>query len=166
VTKDKGLLVVLSSPSGGGKTTIIHHILQQGHSDYTYSISMTTRPKRQGEKNGVDYLFVNEEEFNRHIKKGSLLEYERVHDWFYGTPKRPIEEWIREGWVVFLDLDVYGALQVKNLYKSQCLLVFLKPPSLEELRTRLKNRSTETREQIERRLKRVPREMELAEKFD
>jgi guanylate kinase len=166
MNKVNGLLVVLSSPSGGGKTTVIRQIIANGPADYLYSISMTTRPKRTGEIDGKDYWFVTPEEFEKYIKRGELIEYEQVHDWFYGSPKAPIENWIRQGKVVLLDLDVYGALDLKQQFGNKALLIFLAPPSENELYERLVHRSTETKQQINRRLERLPEEMEKAQEFD
>ncbi len=157
---------MLSSPSGGGKTTVIKKLMQEDTSDYIYSISMTTRPKRQGEKNGKDYWFVTQHEFEQQQRAGNLLEAENVHDWWYGTPKAPIQQWVKEGYIVLLDLDVYGALTVKQQFGDKALVIFLKPPNEQDLITRLKNRSTETSEQMERRLQRVPKEMQKADEFD
>lgn len=165
MNKDKGLLVVLSSPSGGGKTTVINK-LKSEECDFQYSISMTTRPPRNGEQNGRDYWFVNEKEFQRKIKNDALIEFEKVHDWYYGTPRQPIIEWLEQGQVVLLDLDVFGALQLKNQFDSETLLIFIKPPNEQVLLKRLKNRSTESSAQISKRLERVPKEMDKAEEFD
>jgi guanylate kinase len=166
VNKANGLLVVLSSPSGGGKTTVIKQIIADGPPDYLYSISMTTRPMRKGEIAGKDYWFVTPVEFQNHVERGELIEHERVHDWYYGTPKTPIVDWIRQGKVVFLDLDVYGALELKQQFGDKALLIFLAPPSEGELLDRLVHRSTETKQQIARRLERLPEEMKKAQEFD
>ncbi len=164
--QNNGLLVVLSSPSGGGKTTIIRKIIQSGPPDYVYSISMTSRPKRNGETDGHDYFFVDEQTFEQHIKNNDLLEYERVHGWHYGTPKLPVEKWIKEGKAVFMDIDVFGAKHIKQEFKEKALLIFLKPPDENVLIERLKKRSTEDDEQIKKRLQRLPEEMACADDFD
>jgi len=166
MNKAKGLLVVLSSPSGGGKTTVIKKIKSENCSDYIYSVSMTTRRPRNGEVNGKDYWFVTPEEFDEKIKCGELIEYEQVHDWYYGTPKAPIRGWLKEGKVVLLDLDVFGALHLKEQLDQNVLLIFLSPPNQEALLERLKNRSTESKAQIDKRLQRVPVEMSKADQFD
>ena len=129
VNKENGLLVVLSSPSGGGKTTVIKKILQDNHPDYCYSISMTTRPKRAGEEDGRDYWFVSPDEFQQKIKDDEFIEYEQVHDWYYGTPKSSITAWVNAGRIVLLDVDVFGALRLKKYFSEKALLIFLKPPS-------------------------------------
>lgn len=162
---EKGLLVVLSSPSGGGKTTVIKKILNLHPKEYVYSISMTTRPKRAGETDGIDYFFVSRQEFEQHIRNGHLLEYENVHGQYYGTPLKPLNEWIEQNFVVLLDIDVYGAQKIKERY-NRSLLVFIKPPDVNVLIERLKKRSTESDKQIEKRLDRLPEEMAYAEKFD
>ncbi|MBN1560966.1 guanylate kinase [candidate division KSB1 bacterium] len=166
MSKDKGLLVVLSSPSGGGKTTVIKRIMEENNENYVYSISMTTRPIRDGEVHGVDYLFVSHDEFMEMIRQNLFIEYERVHDWYYGTPRGPIDKWIDDGVTVFLDLDVLGALRLKRQFEDNVLLIFLKPPSEKVLLQRLHRRSTETPSQIGKRLERVAAEMARAAEFD
>ncbi|MBN1480511.1 guanylate kinase [candidate division KSB1 bacterium] len=163
---DKGLLVVLASPSGGGKTTLIQNILKSADADYVYSISMTTRPPRNGEIDGKDYWFVSQDEFMNKVKNNEFIEYEQVHDWFYGTPRQPIQQWLNDGKIVLLDLDVHGALHLKRRYAQKSLLIFLQPPNKQALLQRLKKRSTETSEQIARRLERLPEEIKQADQFD
>ncbi len=165
-TKPTGLVVVLSAPSGGGKTTVIQHLLEQGDPRYRYSISMTTRPMRRGDVEGEDYFFVDEERFRAAIEAGDLVEYEQVHGYLYGTPKRLLQQWVQEGYVVLLDLDVFGALALKKLFAEKCLTIFLKPPDLDTLVKRLQQRKTESPQQIQRRLQRLPQEMAEAEHFD
>ena len=160
--KENGLLVVLSSPSGGGKTTVIKKVIHL-NPDYLYSISMTTRSMRTGEENGRDYWFVSEEEFAESIKAGNFVEYEKVHGCYYGTPITKISEWVDQQKIVFLDLDVYGALRLKEKFENRALLIFLKPPDEKSLVNRLVNRSTETQQQIEKRLTRMPEEIKMAE---
>lgn len=156
----------MSSPSGGGKTTVIKKMVEEKNNDYAYSISMTTRPIREGEIDGRDYLFVGHAEFEDMIEAGRFIEYERVHDWYYGTPKASILQWLGQGKTVLLDLDVMGALRLKKKFGKKALLIFLKPPSEEILRRRLEERSTETPRQIARRLERVAAEMAKADEFD
>ncbi len=165
-TKPTGLVVVLSAPSGGGKTTVIQHLLKQGDPRYRYSISMTTRPMRRGDVDGRDYFFVDEQHFRAAIAAGDLVEYEQVHGYLYGTPKRLLQQWVQEGYVVLLDLDVFGALALKKLFAEKCLTIFLKPPDLDTLVKRLQQRKTESPQQIQRRLQRLPQEMAEAEHFD
>lgn len=163
----KGLLVVISSPSGGGKSTVIKRILAENQEKpYVYSISMTTRPKRKGEVDGRDYIFVDESAFKEKISSGELVEYENVHGYLYGTPKTPIQNWINQGKIVFLDIDVFGALSLRNSFPEHSLLIFLKPPDLAVLRKRLLGRATEDQSEIQKRLQRVPVEMSEMNKFD
>ncbi len=166
MNKVNGLLVVLSSPSGGGKTTVIKAIKEGNPDDYAYSVSMTTRPPRAGEVDGRDYCFISHDEFLQKIKNSDLIEYEQVHDWFYGTPKGPIQEWFESGKIVLLDLDVLGALCLKEKLGDDVLLIFLRPPHENTLIERLKQRSTESETQIKRRLERAHLEMSKADDFD
>jgi len=160
------LLVVLSSPSGGGKTSVIRRLLESGDPRYQHSVSATTRPRRPGEINGVDYRFVDSREFQELIDRDGLVEHEQVHDWWYGTPKEPLQRWLAEGRIVLLDLDVKGAGSIRRHFPDQSLLIFVLPPSLAALRQRLMKRGTETEEQIDRRLQRTVMEMEWSRAFD
>jgi guanylate kinase len=162
----KGLLVVLSAPSGGGKSTVIRRILAKGTPGFRYSVSMTTRPKRPGETEGKDYFYVSDDEFQTARVQDQLVEYEQVHGFWYGTPKKKLQEWVEQGLVIFLDLDVHGALAIKKHFPAESLIIFLKPPDVATLVQRLSQRRTETEQQIETRLQRIPEEMELADKFD
>ena len=158
--------MAVSSPSGGGKTTVIERLLEDRSLPFVYSISMTTRPKRPGEIDGRNYWFVDSETFRKKIEDGELVEYQNVHGYMYGTPKRPIETWIDEGKIVLLDIDVYGAQNLRKHFPHNSLLIFLKPPDLEALRQRLKGRATESPQQIQKRLERVPKEMAMMDRFD
>jgi guanylate kinase len=162
----KGLLVILSSPSGGGKTSVIHRIIEKCDGNFVYSISATTRQPRPGEKNGKDYFFLTQQEFEDHIKKDLLLEWEQVHGYWYGTPKYYVEQAIAAGKFVLLDIDVNGALQIAQKFPHNTLTIFVAPPSLDELIQRLRNRKTESDNEIDRRLKRIPLEMEQSKRFD
>lgn len=162
----KGFLVAISSPSGGGKSTVIKELLKKGNLPYTYSISITTRSPRPGECDGKDYWFVTKDEFKRLIDEGEFIEYEEVHDNLYGTPKSPIKNWINEKKIVLLDVDVYGALNLKKDFPKDSLLIFLKAPNKQELIKRLSGRKTESKEQIARRLERVEQELAEENKFD
>jgi guanylate kinase len=162
----KGLLVVISSPSGGGKSTIIRKILSEGDPRYRYSISATTRAKRPNEQDGIDYWFVDESGFEEMIRKDELVEFERVHGHLYGTPVKPIEKWLQEGRIVFFDIDVMGAFAVERRFPQQTLMIFIAPPDLETLKQRLVGRGTEASEAVRIRLQRVPMEMEMAKRFE
>ncbi len=157
-------LVALSAPSGAGKSTICHQLIER-NPEFRLSISATTRPPRKNEIDGVHYYFLSPEAFEAKIKSGDFLEYEKVHDNFYGTLKSTVETFLCEGYTVLFDIDVNGALKIKSHY-PESLLIFIKPPSMEELVRRLKNRKTEDRATIERRLQRLPLEYSKAELFD
>jgi len=158
--------VVISAPSGGGKTTIIHRVLQRGDPRFCYSVSVTTRPRRPGEKDGVDYIFLSPEMFMKEVEADNLVEWARVHGYFYGTPRKLLDRWLEEGRIVLLDLDVQGGLAVKEQYPDNSLLIFVRPPSIEQLEERLRARKTEAEEEIRKRLSRVPAELEIAKQYD
>lgn len=160
----KAHLFVISSPSGGGKSTIIKRILEI-RPNLKYSISATTRPRRTGEIDGRSYQFLNHDDFRKMIENGEFIEYEKVHDDYYGTPKSAIEKTLADGKNIVLDLDVKGALHLKDIYPNTAL-IFLLPPSIEVLRNRLLNRRREHPEEIELRLKRMEIEMEASTQFD
>ncbi|RMF66457.1 MAG: guanylate kinase [Calditrichaeota bacterium] len=162
----RGLLVVISAPSGGGKTTVIQRVMESMDGRFQYSVSATTRPRRGNEKDGRDYYFLSLDEFEQKKKRGEFAEWAEVHGHFYGTPKAPLETWLEQGKVVLLDLDVDGGLQIKEHYGHEALLIFIKPPSVESLRTRLRERNTETEAQITKRLERYPKELKKSEHYD
>lgn len=160
----KGRLFVISGPSGVGKGTITTEVLKRIPS-LKKAVTYTTRTPRPGEVAGKDYHFVNRDEFERLKCQGEFLEWAEVYGNFYGSPKREVERLLSEGFDVVLVLDVQGALSVKAQYPDS-VLVFLKPPSLEELRRRLEERGTEPPEVIERRMLKASWEMQQAGKFD
>lgn len=160
----KGKLVVLSAPSGGGKSTICRKLLER-NPDFRLSVSATTRPPRHTEREGVDYYFLPEDVFWQKVKAEEFLEYEEVHGNYYGTLKSTVTRFLEEGKTVLFDIDVNGALKIKKTYPD-ALLIFITPPSLEELIQRLKHRKTENPAAIERRLKRLPEEYAKANYFD
>ncbi|MCH8020709.1 guanylate kinase [candidate division KSB1 bacterium] len=162
----KGLLVVISAPSGGGKTTVIRRVLASGNGNFKYSISATTRRIRAGEVDGQDYHFLSLEGFKDKKEQGEFVEWAEVHGNYYATPRKPIEKWLNEGKTVFLDLDVNGGLEVKKDFNDSALLIFIKPPSVESLVQRLRGRKTETQHEIDKRLKRVPEEMHKSQRYD
>jgi len=160
----KPKLVVLSAPSGAGKTTICH-ILAQRNPDFKISVSATTRPPRPNEKDGVDYYFLNENEFLKRVEQNDFLEYEKVHGYYYGTLKSKVKELLNNNFTVLFDIDVNGALSIKRHFPD-AILIFIRPPSLEELRRRLKKRAAENEAEIEKRLKRLPEEYAKSVFFD
>lgn len=163
-SSEKGFLFVVSSPSGGGKSTILGEILKQDL-NLSYSISYTTRKQRDYEENGKHYFFVSESEFEKMISQNEFLEWEKVHGNFYGTSRSKIEAQLQQGKNIVLDLDVLGALKLKE-QNPRTILIFITVPSLEILEERLKNRKSETEETIKIRLERATKEMAFAEKYD
>jgi len=162
----KGLLVILSSPSGGGKTSVIQKLLKAQDHHFRYSVSATTRKPRAGEVDGIDYFFLTEEQFKVEIDHNEFIEWERVHNYYYGTPRHQIEEWLRDKETVLLDIDVQGGLRIKLEYPDNCVTIFIAPPSIDELIKRLQNRKTDSQGEIETRLQRVPLEMEKGKHYD
>ncbi len=163
-TKKRGKIFVISSPSGGGKTTICK-CLRESRFDVKYSISATTRQQRPGEKNGRDYIFLTEEQFKRQLEKKAFLEWEENFGDFYGTPKGYVKRVRAKGKDVILTIDVKGAMQVRKAVKD-AVLIFIVPPSLKLLKERLKNRKTETRNMRERRLEAAKRELSYVKRYD
>jgi guanylate kinase len=159
-----GQLVVISGPSGAGKSTICKILVSQ-NSDFSLSVSATTRSARKNEQEGVDYFFLSEKEFIEHIEKEDFIEYEMVHGHYYGTLSHQIEGIIGSSNTVLLDIDVNGALKLKKNF-PQAILIFIQPPSLRELKRRLRGRKSDTEEQIKNRLARLPDELEKAKYFD
>lgn len=159
----KGLLVIISGPSGAGKGTVVSELIK--NKSYTLSTSITTRQAREGEIDGVHYFFRNTEEFKKMIEKNELLEYAEFCGNYYGTPMFYVEEQLEQGKNVILEIEVQGALQVKERYK-EAILIFLTPPNIIELRRRLENRATETLEKINMRMKRAKEEIRLIDKYD
>lgn len=156
--------LVLSAPSGGGKTTIAKMLVKK-YADMSISISATTRPMRPREEDGKDYFFLSEETFNENIRNNNFVEYEEVHGDFYGTLKDRVTDLVEQGKTVIFDIDVKGALSIKKKY-PEALLLFIKPPSLSELKTRLKKRKSESDDSINKRLGRIEFEYEQAKFFD
>ena len=159
-----GKLIVISAPSGSGKTTIAQEILNR-NSDLKFSVSATTRSKRVGEDEGKDYFFLTEEDFKRELEAGNFVEWEELYGDFYGTLKSQVDCALSGGQSMLFDVDVKGGLSIKRQYPD-ALLIFIRPPSLEALRARLMNRKTENPVTLQRRLDRVSMEMELGKKFD
>ena len=162
---DRGLLVVISGPSGVGKGTVRKELFNMPEQNFVYSVSMTTRPKRPGEVDGKDYIFVTREEFEQKIKENKFLEYAEFIGNYYGTPKDEVNKQLEIGKEVILEIDVNGASQVRSQMKD-AVFIFLVPPSREALYNRLKQRGTESDEIINRRVEKANREFKLAYKYD
>jgi guanylate kinase len=158
--------IIVSAPSGAGKTTIVKHLLK-AFPNLAFSVSACSRPKREGEVNGVDYYFVSVDEFTEMIKNEGLLEWEQVYPGsYYGTPKSEITKIWSEGKAVIFDVDVKGGMNLKKYFGEKALSVFIKPPSLKVLKERLENRKTEGLESLHTRLSKATFELGFAEQFD
>ena len=162
---ERGLLIVFSGPSGVGKGTVRQEIFSTPDHQFEYSVSMTTRPKRPGEVDGVDYFFRTREEFKELIKKGQMLEYAEYVGNYYGTPLTYVNETLDKGIDVFLEIEVQGALQVKKKVPDG-VFIFLTPPDLDELKDRLVGRGTDSEEVIRQRIERAKEEIALMREYD
>ena len=163
----KGKLIVFSAPSGSGKTTIVRHLLGKEDLNLEFSISAATREARGEEVNGKDYYFMSLEEFKTHIKNEDFVEWEEVYrDNFYGTLKSEVERIWAKGKNVIFDIDVAGGLRIKKKFPTETLAVFVKPPSIDELKIRLKKRSTESDDKINMRIAKASVELATAPQFD
>lgn len=164
---ENGKLIVFSAPSGSGKTTIVRYLLSKEELNLDFSISATSREPRGHEKDGEDYYFMSLKEFKTHIKNDDFLEWEEVYrDNFYGTLKKEVERIWKKGKHVVFDIDVVGGLDIKRIYPERTLAVFVKPPSIEELKIRLKKRQTETEDRINMRVAKASIELATAPQFD
>ncbi len=161
----RGKLIVISAPSGSGKTTIARAIMQK-YPGMLFSVSATTRPPRTGELDSKDYFFLSKEEFQRRVQQGDLVEWEEIYGNYYGTLKSEVDRALRQGTIMLFDVDVKGALSIKKTYPNDSILIFIKPPNFEALQQRLLNRKTEDAMTIRRRLDRVPMELEKGGQFD
>lgn len=162
-----GKLIVFSAPSGSGKTTIVRHLLAQESLHLEFSVSATSRAPRGDEKDGEDYYFMGLEQFKKHMKNDDFLEWEEVYrDNFYGTLRSEVDRIWAMGKNVIFDIDVVGGLRIKRKYPDRTLAVFVKPPNVEELKIRLKNRKTESAEKIDMRIAKASIEMATAPQFD
>jgi len=161
-----GKLIIVTAPSGAGKTTIVHHLLKT-FKQLAFSVSATNRPKRSNEVNGKDYYFLDTETFKAKINAHEFVEYEEVYEnRFYGTLVEEVEKLWSENKCIVFDVDVKGALTLKNKFKEQALAIFIEPPSKEVLYTRLKNRNTETEQTLAQRIVKAEEELKFASAFD
>ena len=160
----RGNLIILSGPSGVGKGTVLSALMKE-YDDIHYSVSATTRKPRVGEEEGNDYYFMSEEKFESLVEKNEFLEWAQVHNNYYGTPKKYVEKNLEQGEDVILEIDIQGAQQIKEKYPHG-VFIFLLPPSLEELKSRIHRRGTETEKAIQTRMKNAEKEMDKVEDYD
>ncbi len=160
----KGILTVISGFSGAGKGTLVKALLQK-YDNYALSVSMTTRKPREGERDGVEYFFTDRERFEETIRQGGLIEYAQYCDNYYGTPREYVEQQMQAGNNVILEIEIQGALKIKEQF-PESLLIFVTPPSGEELKRRLVSRGTESDDVIAKRLARAAEESEGMESYD
>lgn len=159
-------LIILSAPSGSGKTTLCR-ALQRRDESIRFSVSCTSRKKRKGEINGVDYTFLTDQEFKKRIENGEFAEWEQIHgNYYYGTLKAILEAAIQHQELLLLELDVKGAMSIKNIYSEKTLSIFVEPPSMDDLYTRLVKRGTDSEKRIAKRLERLTAELEYKSNFD
>ena len=161
---EHGEIIVVAAPSGTGKTTIVKRVLSK-FPEIIFSISATTRKKRENETDGVEYFFISEEEFEQKIKKNEFAEWERFYDYYYGTLKSFVDKNIKANKPILLELDVNGALSIKKNYPN-AHLIYIVPPSKEELIKRLTARNTESQVDLKKRIERAKMELSLKDKFD
>ncbi|ATQ69509.1 MULTISPECIES: guanylate kinase [Methylosinus] len=162
----RGIVLILSSPSGAGKTTLTRMLLQSRELDLTLSISVTTRARRSSEVDGIHYSFISQKRFEAMRESGELLEWAEVHGNFYGTPRAPVEEILNEGRDALFDIDYQGTQQVREKMGADTVTVFILPPSMKELRARLERRAEDSRETIERRLDNARNEIQRWKAYD
>jgi len=162
----KGRLVIISAPSGAGKTTIVNHLLEKGL-ELEFSISATTRPPRGNEENGKEYWFISADEFKARINNCEFAEWEEVYKGYrYGTLKKEIDRIRNKGMNVIFDVDVRGGINLKNLYGTEAISIFIMPPSVADLEKRLLARATDDRERIKTRIEKAKEEIKLSDRFD
>lgn len=160
-------LVVFTAPSGAGKTTIAKHLLKTYEKQLSFSISATTRKKRKDEVDGRDYYFLSEEEFMKRVDNGEFIEWEEVYEGrYYGTLKEEVDRIVESGKKVVFDVDIIGAQDIKEKYDERCLVIFVKPPSFRELVSRLTSRGSETPQSLEKRIRRIKKELLFENTFD
>ncbi len=159
-------IIIFSAPSGSGKSSIIHYLLEKNN-QLEFSISATSRKPRGEERNGIDYYFLSPEEFKEKINRDEFVEYEEVYtDTFYGTLKKEIDRIHANGKCVVFDVDVLGGINLKKIFGNKAISIFVMPPSIDELRNRLVKRNTDALETIEKRVERATYEMQFASGFD
>ena len=162
----EGKVIIVSAPSGAGKTSIVRHLLD-AVPELQFSVSATTRHKRDYEEDGKDYYFITPDQFKERLANDEFLEWQEVYkDQFYGSLKSEVERIWENGGTVIFDVDVLGGLNIKKFYGDKALAVFIEPPTLEELCNRLKNRGTETKESLKKRLDKAEYEISFADQFD
>ena len=161
---EKGVLIIVSAPSGCGKSTILHRLMEK-REKLCFSVSATTRAPRTGEVDGVDYFFITREKFEEMVENGEFLEHAEYVGNCYGTPKAAVDDKLNEGYDVYLDIEVQGAMQIKA-QRPETLMIFVMPPSLEELERRLITRGTDSMDVIRGRLQQAQEEFKLREQFD
>jgi guanylate kinase len=159
-------LIVLSAPSGAGKTTIAREILSRHPGDIMFSVSATTRAMRAAERDAIDYYFLTREKFEELIEQKALIEYEQIFGNYYGTPKSEVERAQQMGKKLLFDIDVKGGLSIRRSFPKESLLIFIAPPSMEILENRLRSRQSESEETVHRRLDRATMEMSMAAQYD
>jgi guanylate kinase len=162
---NRGKVIIIVAPSGAGRTTLAKRLLKE-YPNIKFSVSATTRPPREGEKNGEDYYFLTGEEFKRKVKKGHFLEWETYNGNRYGTLQSEVDKLVESGYIPLLDIEVKGALNVQKIYGSDAISIFIEPPSLEVLKDRLLNRGSETDSSLKQRLERAKMEIGYAGNFD
>ncbi|MDE6211239.1 MAG: guanylate kinase [Clostridia bacterium] len=160
----KGLLIVVSGPSGAGKGTVLAHTTEK-YSNLKYSVSVTTRAPRDGEADGVNYFFKSVEQFRKMVAGGEFLEHKEVHNNYYGTPLAHVQKNLSDGYDVVLEIDTEGALDVKNIYPD-CVMIFITPEKFSTIEKRLRGRSTESEEQIQIRIQNAYKELKQAVYYD
>ena len=162
--KKKGMIIIVSAPSGAGKTSICDALIESDK-NIVYSVSTTTREPRKGEKNGKEYYFVNDSDFKKMVKKKMFVEWAKVHDHFYGTSKKVLDQTINKGKDILLDIDVQGAVKIKKQYKN-ALMIFITTPTLKVLKERLIKRNKDSLEVIKMRVENAKRELTYLPKYD
>ena len=165
-TDHRGIVLILSSPSGAGKTTLTRMLLQDRSLDLSLSISVTTRPRRSSEVDGIHYRFITQRHFESLRDNGELLEWAQVHGNYYGTPRAPVEEILAQGRDALFDIDYQGTQQVREKMAADTVTVFILPPSMKELRARLERRAEDSRDVIERRLENARKEITRWVQYD